>query len=399
MSLRILHVTPYFADAWGYGGIPRVATALARELGARGHAVTVCTTDAADAGARTRPSVTGPTRDRLWNCVDVHTFSNASNTLAYHLQCFLPRRLDAFLARHAREFDIAHLHACRNLPVSIAARRLTAAGVPYVLAPNGTAPRLERRRAAKWMYDVTVGRGDLQHAAAVLAVSESERAQLEGFGVPSARIRVVPNPVDLDTQDGPRPQSFRVRHALGDGPLVLFLGKVTPRKRVEALVRAFDQLDRPDARLVIAGNDMGAMPSVRAEIRRARLEARTTFTGLLRSADRVEALAAADVVVYASSDEVFGLVAFEALLAGTPVVVAGDSGCGEMVADTGGGVIVPVGDDAALSAAIRSILASPREWRLRAEEAAGRVRARFGGHVIAERLDALYHELIVARLD
>ena len=117
MSLRILHVTPYFADAWGYGGIPRVATALARELGARGHAVTVCTTDAADAGARTRPSVTGPTRDRLWNCVDVHTFSNASNTLAYHLQCFLPRGLDAFLARHAREFDVAHLHACRNLPV------------------------------------------------------------------------------------------------------------------------------------------------------------------------------------------------------------------------------------------------------------------------------------------
>ncbi len=46
--------------------------------------------------------------------------------------------------------------------------------------------------------------------------------------------------------------------------------------------------------------------------------------------------------------------AFEALLAGTPVVVADDSGCGEMVAETGGGVIVPVGDDAALSAAIRS---------------------------------------------
>ena len=52
MALRILHVTPYFADAWGYGGIPRVATALARELGWRGHAVTVCTTDAADARNR-----------------------------------------------------------------------------------------------------------------------------------------------------------------------------------------------------------------------------------------------------------------------------------------------------------------------------------------------------------
>jgi glycosyltransferase involved in cell wall biosynthesis len=136
---------------------------------------------------------------------------------------------------------------------------------------------------------------------------------------------------------------------------------------------------------------------VLAEVDRAGLAARTTFTGLLRGADRVDALASADVVVYPSSDEVFGLVAFEALLAGTPVVVAGDSGCGEIVADTGGGVIVPVGDDAALSAAIRSILASPREWRQRAREAAGRVRTRFGGHVIAEKLDVLYHELISRR--
>src|SRR4030095_3749837 len=183
MALRILHVTPYFADAWGYGGIPRVATALARELCVRGHAVTVCTTDAADATSRVGSAGPGSAPRWMWNCVEVHTFSNASNALAYHLQCFLPRGLDTYLATHAREFDIAHLHACRNLPVSIAARRLTAAGVPYVLAPNGTAPRLERRRTAKWMYDVTVGRGDLRDAAAVIAVSESERAQLRRIGV------------------------------------------------------------------------------------------------------------------------------------------------------------------------------------------------------------------------
>ena len=117
----------------------------------------------------------------------------------------------------------------------------------------------------------------------------------------------------------------------------------------------------------------------------------------MRGADRLNALAAATVVVYPSSDEVFGLVAFEALLAGTPVVVTGDSGCGEIVAQTGGGAIVPVGDDAALRDAIESILAAPEEWRQRARHAAHTVRARFGGQVIAERIDALYHELIATR--
>ncbi len=396
MALRILHVTPYFADAWGYGGIPRVATVLARELGVRGHAVTVCTTDAADAAERSPVAQLPSMSHRMWNCVDVHTFSNASNSLAYHLQCFLPRGLDTFLATHAREFDIAHLHACRNLPVSLAARRLKAARVPYVLAPNGTAPRIERRRAAKWVYDMTVGRGDLRDAAAVLAVSESERAQLERYGVEPSRIRVVPNPVDVEDRSVPR-SVFRARHALEERPVVLYLGKVTPRKRVDALVRAFGQLEKPEARLVIAGNDMGAMGSVRNEVHCGGLTSQTIFAGLLRGNERFEALAAADVVAYPSSDEVFGLVAFEALLVGTPVVVAGDSGCGEIVAETGGGIVVTVGDVAGLSAAIRSILSSPKEWRRRARVAAGRVRARFGGHVVAEKLDALYHELIAAR--
>ena len=44
-SLRLLHVTPYWADAWAYGGIPRVVGAFTRELSARGHRVTVCATD------------------------------------------------------------------------------------------------------------------------------------------------------------------------------------------------------------------------------------------------------------------------------------------------------------------------------------------------------------------
>src|SRR4051812_46661537 len=53
--VRILHVTPYFADAWAYGGIPRLAHSLARGLARRGHEVTVCTTDACDDASRLAP--------------------------------------------------------------------------------------------------------------------------------------------------------------------------------------------------------------------------------------------------------------------------------------------------------------------------------------------------------
>ncbi len=396
MSLRILHVTPYFTAAWAYGGIPRIATTLVREQARRGHRVTVCTTDAATASGRAvtvggESEVSG-TSGR----VEVRTFRNLSNTLAYHRQLFLPWGLGAFLKAHARDFDVAHLHACRNLPVTLAARHLHSAGVPYVCAPNGTGPLIERRRLQKWAYDQLIGSRDLPGAQAVIAVTDAERRQLEAFGVPASRIRVVPNPVDLDEhRTSPAPGRFRAAHGLGAGRVVLFLGKLTPRKRVDVLIDAFASGVGNDARLVIAGNDMGAGRMLAAQARACGVADRVTFTGLLPAESRLEALADADVVVYPSADEVFGLVPLEALLVGTPVVVADDSGCGEIIRQIGGGIVAPLGSAAALADAIRQILEAPERWREAASEAGARVRTRFSGAVVAEQLDAVYRDVLV----
>jgi glycosyltransferase involved in cell wall biosynthesis len=175
---------------------------------------------------------------------------------------------------------------------------------------------------------------------------------------------------------------------------VLFLGKLTPRKRVDVLLHAFAAGTNPTARLVIAGNDMGSGPSLARLSRSLGIADRVTFAGLLKGRDRLETLADANVVVYPSADEVFGLVPLEALLSGTPVVVADDSGCGEIVREVGGGDVVPLGDAAALAQAVNRMLAAPDESRALAAQAAARVRARFGGAVVAEQLDAVYAEVL-----
>jgi glycosyltransferase involved in cell wall biosynthesis len=399
--LRILHVSPYYEDAWGYGGIPRVAGALARGLARLGHRVTVCTTDARDGASRlggnggTPGHAGGRPRETTSGGVRVCVFPNLSNRLAYRLQVFLPLGLRPYLSRHARDFDVAHVHGCHHLPGAIAVRQLARAGVPCVLAPNGTAPRIERRRAAKWLFDATFGRGVMSGASRVLAVTEAERRQLVGLGIAPDAIRVVPNPVDLDEFGGPmRPERFRQRLGLGDGPLVLYLGTLTPRKHVDVLVEAFAALGRPDARLAIAGNDLGAGAALRRLVARRGLAAHTTFTGLVEGRDRLDALAAADVVAYPGRDEIFGLVPLEALLSGAPVIVAGDSGCGEVVGATAGGLVVPPGDAPALAGAIGRILAAPAEWRRQAAAAQDRVRAAYGADAVCARLEAVYGEVI-----
>jgi glycosyltransferase involved in cell wall biosynthesis len=509
--LRVLHVTPYSADAWAYGGIPRLADALTRGLAKLGHDVTVCTTDACDQSSRLVTDAAGG-RSRGWPAsltadgVTFHVLPNLSNRCAYHWQLFLPLGLGEYLRRSAASFDVAHLHACRNVPGAIAAHHLRRAGVPYVLAPNGTAPRIERRRFAKRVFDVAIGTRIVQGASRVIAVSDAERVQLRAIGVPPDAIRVVANPIDLDEFNPPPTRgNFRRRVGGRSGPLVLFLGRLTARKRVDVLVRAFARLlegpaeaghyvrseagqpvrmgaagpaeaghyvrsevgqqvrtgapgsaeagryervatsrvsqafrpagaanvsasvlhasarprrnspdldaseggkvcttfrhalhARSDAQLVIAGNDMGAARSARQLACALGVDDRTMFTGLLRGRDRLEALADTDVLVYPSQDEIFGLVPLEALLCGTPVIVADDSGCAEIVRAVGGGQIVPLGDVDALAAAIDRVLEHPAHWRAAAEQAAVRVRAAYARDVVCAELDDVYRELVEA---
>jgi glycosyltransferase involved in cell wall biosynthesis len=393
--LRVLQVTSYYGAAYGYGGIPRVAAALCAALARRGHHVAVCTTDACDAGSRlTTPNGPGP-RLRAWpprrvqDGVEIRVFPNLSNRLAWHLQFFSPIGLRAWLRERASEFDLAHIHGHHHLPGAIAAAELSRVGIPYLVAPNGTAPRIERRRLAKALFDHSVGRHVLRGARWVIAVSEAERAQLEALGIEPERIRSLPNSLDLDEFEGLPSPGPRTREATR----VLYLGQLTPRKQVDVLVRALGRLPE-QVSLEIAGGDGGCEGSLRRLVARLGLDSRVRFAGLLRGRGRLEALAAADVVSYAGRDEVFGLVALESLLCGTPVVVADDCGSGELVRRLGGGLCVPPGDDAALARALAAILAECERWREAARRAAGEVRRLFASDAVAAICQGVYEAVI-----
>jgi len=401
LALRVLHVAPYFENAWAYGGIPRVVSAQAHALAAAGHRVTVATTDVRDATSRLKPAG-GDRRSRFASRVehtadgiDVRVFPNLSNAVAYRWQFYVPLGFAPYIRANARHFDVAHLHACHNLLTAVAARHLRRAGVPYVVQPNGTAPRIERRRTAKLVFDILFARHVLPGAAFVLAVTDWERRQLQKGGYPGSRLRLVPNPLaPMPPCPVPSGASFRERHELTDGPLVVFLGMLSPRKQPDVLARAIADLRRSDVQLVFAGNDMGAERRARALVRSLGIDAQTRFTGLVTGSSRFLALAAADIVVYPSRDEVFGLVPLEALQAGTPVIVCDDAGCGEVIRDIGGGLLVPPGDARALAAAIATMLGDLPRWRENAVHAGAEAARRFHPDLVATQLEGAYRDAI-----
>jgi len=393
-KLNLTHVVPYFVPAWAYGGIPRLAYELCRQLARNGHRVNVITTDALE--ARSRHPEGGLTVSMEGGRMKVRYMRNISNRGAYRHQLFLPLGIKRALEELAADAEVIHIHGHRHGLETAAASFARKRNIPYIITANGTAPRIERKRGVKLILDGAVFNRVLKNASAVIAVSKAEVEQYLERGVPREKIEIIPNGVDIHAyREIPRKGMFRAEWGLDETPIVLYLGKITPRKGLLPLVRAVDILrkSRP-VRLVIAGNDMGFLPRVKAEISALGMGDMITFTGLVRGMEKRALYADADVTVYPSEHEIFGLVPFESILCGTPVVVSDDSGCGEIIGGADIGEVTPYGRPEKLAAAIAGVLDNPDESRDRVERGRQFIRCNLAWPEIASRTEELYLDVL-----
>ncbi len=337
--MKIIHVTPCFYPAWAYGGIPRLSFHMAMTQARKGHDVQIVTTDALDSDNRQHKDgfkVEG---------MMVRVHRNFSNRAAYRHQAYLPRNL-LRERKLVRGHDIMHIHGHRNLLNSALAFFGRRARIPIVLQPNGTLVNIESRRLFKSVYDILLGNRQVRATTGFIAVSDVEKGQFLEMGVPEERIRVIPNGVYIVSTNVKL--DFKKHYGI-NGDYVLYLGKITPRKGIEHLVRALRLVRDKNLMLVIAGNDMGYLGAVTREVNRQGLSNRVIMTGLLTGEMKTAAYRGALYTAYVSRDEIFGLVPFESIICGTPVIVASDSGCGEWVSKARAGHVIPYGDARAIA--------------------------------------------------
>jgi glycosyltransferase involved in cell wall biosynthesis len=225
------------------------------------------------------------------------------------------------------------------------------------------------QRSPKWHWRVQALASC--SAAKILVPSESvARCARDWADVPAEKVVVIPNGVDLGNFALPRATSDA---GLANDIRVGFIGRLDPIKRIDDLVAAMTQLGS-DYRLDIYGEG-AERGRIEAQIAALKLNDRVTLHGSIGRP--TDALSEMDVLVLPSSAEGFGLVLIEAFAAGVPVVATDAPGIRDVVSNGNTGLLVPVGDAAALARAIRSVREDRRAWKNRVDEARKEVERRY----------------------
>jgi glycosyltransferase involved in cell wall biosynthesis len=239
-----------------------------------------------------------------------------------------------------------------------------ATACPYVVTIHDMTlfitPRLHRWK--KLLLDRTLIPVVARRAGAIMTVSKSARDDIVRLlKVPAHKVHVVMNavsPAFKRVEDPARLEAVRARYGL-QGPYILYVGTIEPRKNLARLIEAFANLRKLGLphKLAMVGQPGWHCEPIYAEVERQGLKSHVIFTGYVPFEDLPALYSAASAMAFPSIYEGFGLPVLEAMACGTPVVTSSSSGLAE-VADGAALLVDPLSVDE-IAGALYKICSEP----------------------------------------
>jgi len=377
--MKILQVIPFFTPA--RGGSVVAPYCLSEELSKRGYEVTIITTDFEFDEKYAKAIQKEGVKVIVFKCV-----ANIGLFL-------ISPGMKKWLRKEIKEFDVIHLHNFRSYQNVIIHRYAKKYGIPYVLQAHGSVLRIIEKQKLKKIYDIFWGYKILKDASKVIAVSNIEVEQYKQLGVGKNKIDVISNGIDIESfKNLPECKQFKKKYGIREKHIILFLGRVHKRKGIGFLIKSFSKLTKEidDAVLVIAGQDDGYKREAEILAKSLGLHDKVKFTGSIDGQDKLSAYVDADVLVYPSIFEIFGLVPFEAIMCGTPVIVTDDCGCGELIRKVKAGYLVHYGDVEGLKDKILEAFGHPEDCKRMVESGKKYIARNLSWDNIAKQMTRVY---------
>ncbi len=279
------------------------------------------------------------------------------------------------LMRRRDDFDVMLVCGYRvlGIPAMIASRRLDK---PCILKADSLGehsgaffdPGLRSFRLSHERWPVSLGlrlRNDLlARAAGFVAISGAVKEELQAGGVPGAQVYDIPNSVDTTFyRPVDQEEKAAARDRLGIGrkrAVAVFTGRLVSTKGLPVLLRAWQGVVKsvPDALLLLVGSGGLGMQNCESELRefaqRHKLGDHVHFAGSV--GDVRDYLGAADIFVFPSRRESFGISVIEAMACGLPVIASDIPGLSDVVVPEVTACVIPTDNEDALRTAIISLL-------------------------------------------
>ena len=291
------------------GGVAPAVLALSRGLAVRGHKVEILVLDDSN----------GP-----WLAdidLTVHPLGTGSTNYRYST------KLMPWLRQHGDNYDCVIVHGLWQYVSFAAWRRYARTSTPYFVFPHGMLdPWFKRtfplKHLKKWLYWPWAEYRVLRDAAAVIFTSEEERLQAQqSFWLYRCREKISPLGINAPAPLSVQPtQKFLGQFPISrDQKVLLFLGRLHPKKGCDLVIDAFRKLNPANTVLVLAGPDQIGWEKelcARAE------DLPVVFAGMLQGELKQAAFGRADAFILPSHQENFGMSVVEALAAGLPVLIS-----------------------------------------------------------------------------
>lgn len=280
--------------------------------------------------------------------------------------------------------DVIYSSHWRNTGVATWLARMLAS-VSFVQAVHGTEITALVDGSAGWPFRVAFDRV-VRDAAGIIALGQTQTRMLRDLGVPEDRILTSPEGVHVERFTTPpreRISELQSRLDLGDGPVLLTVGRVVPRKGHDTVIRALPAVARahPDVCYLVVGRGPEE-DRLRWLAKEYGVAKHVTFAGFLEDDEVVAAYHLADLLVLPNRKvngdiEGFGIAVLEAGACGKPAVVGDQHGPAEIVVDGETGRLIDSTDPDAVAEAIADLLAYPDCLAEMGKRARRRVLARY----------------------
>ena len=372
------------------GGIARVVYDLSRTLLKDGHDVTVVTYREGDA-----PYFEDDKGVKVYR-VDNYMI-NPNNFIDWIMQLNfnLIAKANELIAKEGK-FDVIHAH---DWLVAYAAKTLkNSYNIPIVATIHATESGRnsgihdETQRYindTEWMLTY--------EASEVIVNSNYMKNELQRlFGLPYEKINVIPNGVNLNLFNGiEKDYNFRRKYAMDNEKIILFMGRLVYEKGIQHLIAAMPKIlnGYHDSKLVICGKG-GMLDELKAEAESLGIAQKVYFAGYMNGKDVQKMYKAADIAVFPSTYEPFGIVALEAMLSENPIVVSDVGGLNEIVQHRENGMKSYAGNPNSIADSILELLYDHKLCADITKKAKNKVRNEYNWSKIAQDTHFAYQKAI-----